>query len=319
MRLGRCLRTWYAKSHLPIVHHDGYVSPMPDGHRFPMKKFHLVYDILKKDGVIRADAQVFLPDKPSWSTLSLVHEQSYLERLKTLCLSEKDVRRIGLPHSKEVVSRCCFETGGTILAAKLALQRGLAASTAGGTHHAFPSFGSGFCVLNDLAVAASVLCNEGLTDKVLIIDLDVHQGDGTAFIFRNNSSVFTFSMHCEHNFPMKKQISDLDVAVPKGMNGTDYLATLSQYLPWLLDFVRPDLVLYDAGVDVHAGDLLGKLMLSDADIYQRDHYVLEKVTGRGIPCACVIGGGYSDNIFQLSRRHTIVHRAASKIWSLKNP
>ena len=315
MRLCRHLWAQYGKAHLPIVHHEGYVSPMPEGHRFPMKKFDLVYQILKKDDVIRSSNQVFRPERPSWNNLLLVHDQYYIKRLRTLSLPEKDVRRIGLPLNREVVNRCCYETGGTIMAAKLALEYGLAASTAGGTHHAFPSFGSGFCVINDLAVAASVLQSEGAVNKILVVDLDVHQGDGTAFVFRENDSIFTFSMHCEQNFPMKKQTSDLDVALEQGMSGEDYMSSLSHHLPWLLDLLRPELVLYDAGVDVHRDDLLGRLMLSDADIHKRDLYVIDACVGRGIPCACVIGGGYSKDIMELSKRHTLVHRAASRIWT----
>ena len=309
-------RRWNLRAFLPIVHHEGYVAPLPHGHRFPMQKFRHIFKTLVSDGLVQdAVQQVFLPVPPDWSTLALVHEEEYLRKLRDLTLSVQEVRKMGLPQTKEIISRCLCETGGTILAGRLALDHGLAASTAGGTHHAFPSYGSGFCVVNDLAVAAKLFLEEGLVKKVLIVDLDVHQGDGTAHIFGSNRNVFTFSMHCEQNFPLQKCTSDLDISVDKGLQGKEYMKRLSEHLPSVLDTFRPDLVMYDAGVDVHKADILGRLSLTDHCLMERDLYVIKTVTlRRGIPCACVVGGGYSADVEDLARRHTIVHRAASRIW-----
>lgn len=292
------------------------MAPLPPGHRFPMQKFHHIFKFLVSDGIVQDNAeQVFLPTLPDWSTLALVHEEEYLRKLRGLTLSVQEVRKMGLPQTKEIINRCLCETGGTILAGKLALERGLAASTAGGTHHAFPGFASGFCVLNDLAVAAMLYLEEQLVNKVLIVDLDVHQGDGTASIFAGNENVFTFSMHCQQNFPLQKCQSDLDISVNEGLTGKDYMKVLSEYLPSVLDTFRPDLVMYDAGVDVHRADILGKLSLTDQCILERDLYVMDMVTRRhGVPCACVVGGGYSTDMETLAKRHTIIHRAASRVW-----
>jgi len=190
----------------------------------------------------------------------------------------------------------------------------LACNTAGGTHHAFPNFGSGFCIFNDLAIASRVLQKIGLVRKVLIVDLDVHQGDGTAVIFQDDSSVFTFSMHCEVNFPGTKQKSDLDVSLPVGMEDDEYLQTLDKFLPNLLSNVKPDLVLYDAGVDPHHGDKLGKLALTDTGLFRREMQVLTACLAGGYPVACVIGGGYSDDMNGLVYRHSLLHRAASQAY-----
>ena len=204
--------------------------------------------------------------------------------------------------------------GSRILSAKLALSKGLACNTAGGTHHAFPSYGSGFCIFNDFAIATRVIQKLNLAEKILIVDLDVHQGDGTAFIFQGDDSVFTFSMHCEVNFPGRKQQSDLDVPLPEGMEDDAYLQTLALYLPDLLAEVKPDLVLYDAGVDPHIGDKLGKLALTDTGIYRREMQVLSTCVNAGYPVACVIGGGYADDMKSLVWRHSLLHRAASEVF-----
>lgn len=311
LTVGRNLRTF-----LPIVHHEGYVAPLPFGHRFPMQKFHHIFKSLVSDRIVQnMTEQVFLPTVPDWSTLALVHEEEYLRKLRGLTLSEQEVRKMGFPQTKEIVNRCLYETGGTILAGKLALEHGLATSTAGGTHHAFPGFASGFCVFNDLAVAAVLFLEKGLVKRVLIVDLDVHQGDGTASIFSTNESVFTFSMHCQQNFPLQKCQSDLDVSVNSGVKGEEYLKRLREHLPAVLDAFHPDLVLYDAGVDVHKADILGKLSLTDQCILERDLYVVDLVTRcHGVPCACVVGGGYSTDMEALAKRHTIIHHAASRVW-----
>ncbi|XP_036936046.1 uncharacterized protein SYNPCC7002_A1628 isoform X2 [Acanthopagrus latus] len=282
-------------SGLPVVHHSQYVCDLPANHRFPMEKFPRVLHCLIQDQVI-------------------TEKQEYLDNFINGRINEQEQRRTGFPWSKGLVRRCRYETGGTLLAAEVALHRGLACSTAGGTHHAFPSFGSGFCLLNDLAVAAKYLTSSSPGRKVLIVDLDVHQGDGTAFIFKDEPCVFTFSVHCGKNFPVRKQQSDLDVSVEDELEDKEYLSTVEAHLPSLLEIFRPDLVLYDAGVDPHWEDELGRLRLTDQGLYRRDLYVMKTVVSRGVPVAAVIGGGYSRDIDKLALRHSIVHRAATQVW-----
>ncbi|XP_072248249.1 uncharacterized protein SYNPCC7002_A1628 isoform X2 [Leuresthes tenuis] len=304
----------HGSSGLPIIHHSKYVCDLPPNHRFPMSKFPRVLHFLLKDQVI-TEKQVWYPEIASQDLLSCVHTVDYLNNFIHGKINEQEQRKTGFPWSEGIVRRCRYETGGTVLAAEVALQKGLACSTAGGTHHAFPSYGSGFCLLNDLAVAAKCLIHNSSTKrKVLIVDLDVHQGDGTAFIFKEEPSVFTFSVHCGKNFPLRKQQSDLDISVEDGLEDKEYISTVEAHLPWLLETFRPDLVLYDAGVDPHWEDELGRLRLTDQGLYQRDLYVMKTVVGRGIPVATVIGGGYSRDIDKLALRHSIVHRAATQVW-----
>jgi len=298
---------------IPIVYHPHYVAPLPQGHRFPMIKFQKLYELLLKDGILTPE-NLYQPQIPDQSLLELVHTPDYIENYCQGTLDNKAQRRIGLPWSTELVRRTCTAVGGTILTAKLALEYGIACNTAGGTHHAFPDFGSGFCIFNDLAIAARVLQKWGLVKQVLIVDLDVHQGDGTAFIFQNDPNVFTFSMHCEINFPSRKQTSDLDVPLPEGLDNDGYLQILANYLPDLLSQVKPDLVLYDAGVDTHVGDRLGKLALTDEGIYRRERQVLSTCRAGGYPIACVIGGGYAEDMEGLVYRHSLLHRAAKDVY-----
>lgn len=298
---------------LPLVYHPDYVAPLPQGHRFPMPKFRKLYEMLLTDGVANSQ-QFYAPLRPPQEWIELVHTSEYVQAYCEGRLDTKAQRRIGLPWSPALVNRTCVAVGGTILTAELALTHGLACNTAGGTHHAFPNYGSGFCIFNDLAIAARLLQKLGLVRKILIVDLDVHQGDGTAFIFQDDESVFTFSMHCEVNFPGTKQKSDLDVPLPVGMEDDAYLQTLANYLPDLLSQVKPDLVLYDAGVDPHVGDRLGKLSLTDSGLFRREMQVLSTCVAFGYPVACVIGGGYADDLDALVYRHSLVHRAASDIY-----
>lgn len=298
---------------LPIVYHRDYVAPLPDGHRFPMPKFGMLYEMILRDG-ITAPERIYTPELPSPEWIELVHAPEYVQAYRQGTLDPKAQRRIGLPWSAALANRTCIAVGGTILTAQLALRFGLACNTAGGTHHAFPNYGSGFCIFNDLAVAARVLQKLELVQKILIVDLDVHQGDGTAWIFQNDPSVFTFSMHCEENFPARKQTSDLDIPLPKGLDDDGYLQILAQRLPDLLLQVKPDLVFYDAGVDTHVEDRLGKLALSDRGIYRREMLVLSTCLAMGYPVACVIGGGYADDLTELVWRHSLLHRAASEVF-----
>lgn len=298
---------------LPLVYHPDYTTPLPENHRFPMLKFRKVYETLVSDGIASLD-QFHCPAPAPRSWLELAHAPAYVDAYLTGALDGRAMRRIGFPWSAALVDRTRVALAGTVLAAELALQHGLACNTAGGTHHAHYNYGSGFCIFNDLAVAPRLLQQQGLIQRALIIDLDVHQGDGTAAILQQDATIFTFSMHCEVNFPFHKQTSDLDVALPVGMEDEAYLSTLAYYLPDLLGQVKPDLVFYDAGVDPHAEDSLGKLALTDAGLYARDQMVLDACLRQGIPVAGVIGGGYQQELNRLARRHCILHRVASELF-----
>ncbi len=278
-----------------------------------MPKFGLLKDLLLQDGVITTD-QIYHPGAPPQSWIEQVHTPTYVAAYCNGTLDAKAQRRIGLPWSANLVKRTCTAVGGTILTAKLALSQGLACNTAGGTHHAFPDHGAGFCIFNDLAIAAHILLQQGWVKRLLIFDLDVHQGDGTAWIFRDDARVFTFSMHCDVNFPRQKQASDLDVPLPEGTEDAVYLSKVNTYLPSLLEQVRPDLVLYDAGADPHRHDRLGKLALTNTGLYERDRTVLATCIAQGYPVACVIGGGYDDNMPALVYRHSLLHRAATEVF-----
>lgn len=278
-----------------------------------MPKFKLLRDFLIRDQII-SEAQLYQPGRPPQDWLTFVHQATYVTAYCEGTLDPQAQRRIGLPWSPNLVKRTCTAVGGTILTAKLALHHGIACNTAGGTHHAFPSYGSGFCIFNDLAIATRVLKHQNRVKTILIVDLDVHQGDGTALIFQDDPSVFTFSIHCDVNFPRRKQTSDLDIPLPEGTEDQTYLNTLQAYLPQLLETVKPDLVLYDAGADPHKDDRLGKLALTDDGLFQRDRYVLTTCTQAGYPVACVIGGGYGKDMDALIRRHALLHRAARQVY-----
>lgn len=279
-----------------------------------MPKFRLLKDLLLRDGII-TEQQIYPPGIPPQNWLELVHTPNYVSAYQQGTLDPRAQRRIGLPWSPGLVQRTCTAVGGTILTAKLALQNGIACNTAGGTHHAFPDYGSGFCIFNDLAIAARVLKRQGLVERILVLDLDVHQGDGTAWIFQDDPSVFTFSMHCAVNFPGRKQVSDLDIPLAEGLEDDGYLRQLTAHLPDLLSQVRPDLVLYDAGADIHKDDRLGKLAISNTGLFQRDWYVFDTCLRAGYPVACVIGGGYGDDMAALIYRHSLLHRAANQVMN----
>ena len=298
---------------LPVVHHPAYVAPMPAGHRFPMGKFGRLMALLLEQGVVAA-GQVRIPEPapPAW--LGLAHSPGYVAAVLTQTLDLAAIRRIGLPITAEVARRACAANGGTVLTARLALEHGLACNTAGGSHHAFSTHGAGFCVFNDVAVAVRVLLAEGRIERALVVDLDVHQGDGTAAIFAGDPRVFTFSMHCRTNFPLRKQTSDLDLALEAGLEDEPYLALLAEHLPGLLQDVRPDLVFYNAGVDPHVDDRLGRLALSEDGLWRRERLVLGTCLAAGIPVAGVVGGGYAPDPDQLARLHAILPRVASELF-----
>lgn len=300
---------------VPIVYHEGYVVPLPEGHRFPMPKFGIIHDLLCEEGITTWDAS-FRPDLPDREAVALVHRKAYLDAFANGDLDPKAIRRIGLPWSDSLVERTFRAVGGTILTARLALKEGIACNSAGGTHHAHPAFGAGFCILNDLAVTARLLLEEGSVERVLIVDLDVHQGDGTAVALADRPELFTFSMHCGSNFPFRKAQSDLDLALPDHLDDEGYLGILSSYLPELLDEIVPDILLYDAGVDVYGGDRLGRLDLTREGIARRDRYVIKEALAREISVATVIGGGYDRDLRELSDRHATVHRAAAELLTI---
>jgi len=276
-----------------------------------MAKFRLLAEHLQRHNLLGPD-QLHQPLPVPRRWLELVHGRPYHQAFARGQLTAAEERRIGLPATTPLVRRSWLAVGGTVLTARLALQHGLACHLAGGTHHAFADYGSGFCIFNDVAIAARVLLAEGLVRRLLVVDLDVHQGDGTAAIFTGDPRVFTFSAHAASNFPLRKQLSDLDLPLADGLEDDAYLASIGGLLPELLEQVRPDLVLYNAGVDPHRGDRLGRLCLSDIGLLQRERLVLEACLQRRIPVATVIGGGY-DELNSLVERHGLVFRAAAEI------
>ena len=295
---------------LPVVHHRAYRADMPAGHRFPMDKFAALADLLLADGVVE---RFHAPEPASWELVTAVHDPAYARMIFEADAPREVERRIGLPITPSVATRSRAAVGGTLLTARLALEHGVACNTAGGSHHAAAGYGSGFCTFNDVAVASRRLLEEGAVGQVLVVDLDVHQGDGTAFIFEHEPRVFTFSVQGAKNFPARRARSDLDVDLEDGTPDTAYLAAVAEHLPRLLAEVRPDLVFYNAGVDPHRDDKLGRLALSDEGLAARDRYVLETVRAAGVPIAGVIGGGYGADIAVLAHRHSTLHREAAKL------
>ncbi len=299
---------------LPIVYHKDYVVELPPGHRFPMKKFSMLYELLLKDNVIKTE-QVYSPQIIPDDIINSIHDKVYVDSYKNGSLSKSEIRKIGLPWSSELVNRTLTAVGGSLLTAELALTNGIACNTAGGTHHAFKNYGSGFCIFNDISVTAQTVLRKGLANKILIIDLDVHQGDGTASMLNDEKRAFTFSMHCKNNFPFIKQNSDFDLSVKEDLSDEEYLKLLQNNIPDLIAEVDPDLIIYDAGVDVYKNDPLGKLSLSLNGIFKRDKFVISESVKRGIAVSCIIGGGYSKNLNELAYRHSLLHRAASDVYN----
>jgi acetoin utilization deacetylase AcuC-like enzyme len=298
---------------VPLVYHPSYSFPFPGRHRFPMEKFRLLHERLRDSGVAGA-ANLHRPGRARPALLSLAHCPEYLDRFLGNRLGEREAKRMGLPWSEDLVRRTCIAPMGTLLTAQLALKHGIACHLAGGTHHAHYDFGSGFCILNDLAITARALRAGGLVKRVLIFDCDVHQGDGTAAILAGDPDLFTCSIHCEKNFPTRKSRSDLDVGLPVGLEDDGYLAVVEETLADLLRQLQPDLVLYDAGVDVYAGDPLGRLAVSLTGLAERERQVLTLCREHGVPVATVIGGGYDDDRPALARRHALVVEAAHQLW-----
>lgn len=296
---------------MKVSHHPDYYLPLPEGHPFPMVKYTLVYDRLRETGLLPA-ANIMLPEEATRADLERVHEKDYLDRLFGEGLSATEQRAIGVPWSPRLLRRSRLAVQGTILAAEAALEQGRGGNLAGGTHHAFADHGEGFCVLNDIAVAIRRLQHQQRIERALVIDLDVHQGNGTAAIFEGDDSVFTFSMHGERNYPSRKMRSSLDVGLPDGIDDDAYLSTLEINLPKLIENFSPDVVFYLAGVDVAAGDRYGRFNLSDDGIRARDRCVLDWTRRHGLPLAITLAGGYSPNPVRTAMLHTIVFEEAMK-------
>jgi acetoin utilization deacetylase AcuC-like enzyme len=271
-----------------------------------------LHEHLLAHGIV-APAQVHTPEPAARALLLHAQDEDYVDGVLEMRLDGQAMRRIGFPLTPDVIARSRSAVAGTLLTARLAIAHGLACNTAGGSHHAFAGHGSGYCVFNDVAVAARMLLSEAAVHRVLVIDLDVHQGDGTAAICRDDARIFTFSMHCERNFPAAKQCSDRDVALPPGLGDEDYLAILDDELQALFRQVQPDLVFYNAGVDPHAEDRLGQLALSDAGLAARERAVLTACRARAIPVAGVLGGGYTRDLDALVARHALLFREAARL------
>lgn len=277
-----------------------------------MSKYGYLRDALIARGLLE-QGRYLAPKMASLTEISLAHDFTYAETVFSLSLGEAEVRRIGLPNTEKVVRRTRLSSAGTTLAAWMALDAGIACNSAGGSHHAGPAYGAGFCVFNDVAVAIAALRAQGFGGRILVVDADVHQGDGTARIFADDDSVFTLSVHAEKNYPGDKAVSDMDVGLPDGTGDADYLAVLEALLAEALAAAAPTLIFYNAGVDVHGEDRLGRLALSDDGIRARDAMVLSAARTRGIPVVGVIGGGYSTDQDALATRHAILFEEAARL------
>lgn len=290
-----------------------YKHPLPENHRFPMEKYELLPQQLLLEGTV-GNENFFNPEPISESLILSTHDEEYWQKLKSLSLSRKEERKTGFPLSQQLVDRELIITGGTVRAAKFALEHGAAMNIAGGTHHAYTNRGEGFCLLNDIAISANYLLGQNLARQILVVDLDVHQGNGTAQIFENEDHVFTFSMHGEKNYPLKKEQSDLDIELPDDTGDKAYLEILRNKLPELVEAVNPDFVFFQTGVDVLADDKLGRLALTINGCKQRDEIVLETCYQNNLPVCMSMGGGYSKQLSKIIEAHANTYRLAQKIF-----
>jgi acetoin utilization deacetylase AcuC-like enzyme len=298
---------------LKIAFDPIYAHPLPEGHRFPMLKYELIPAQLLHEGVIN-DENLFSPEPLDEETILWTHDPEYWKQLRNLALSAKEQRRIGFPLNAALVEREIRIAKGTIDGCHYAMNNGVAFNVAGGTHHAGSNWGEGFCMLNDQAIAANYLLHHDLAKSVLIIDLDVHQGNGTAQIFEQEQRVFTFSMHGANNFPARKEKSDLDIPLPDGVIDEEFLNIVAKMLPRLIEQQQPDFIFYLAGVDVLASDKLGKLALSREACKERDRFVLEQCKLAGIPVQVSMGGGYSPQIKDIVEAHCNTYRVATDLY-----
>lgn len=298
---------------LKIAWSKCYAHPLPEGHRFPMAKYELLPEQLLHEGTI-GQHNLFEPQIAESNSILACHDEIYFSRLKNLELSKSEIRKMGFPLSAELVHREQVIMQGTIDAALYALEYGVALNIAGGTHHAFRDRGEGFCLLNDIAIAAKYLLQHQLKKRILVVDLDVHQGNGTASIFKNEENVFTFSMHGEKNYPLQKEKSNLDIELPDNINDAAYLKILKNTLPKIADEFEPDFIFYQSGVDVLASDKLGRLSLSKEGCKERDRFVLEFCKTNKIPIAASMGGGYSEKLSDIIEAHANTYRLAQQIF-----
>ena len=289
---------------LPVINHPDYVAKINDDNKFPIKKFGALAKHLLDTGTVK---KFFKPKECSVETLRTSHSLEYINHIKNKTLDIAAQKKIGFPINDSAVRRSFVATGGTVLASKLALDSKLACNTAGGSHHATFNFGAGYCVFNDVAVAANYLKNKGYVKKILILDLDVHQGNGNSEIFQNDKDVFTFSMHCASNYPAKKSKSDMDVELNDNMEDEEYLNTLNENIK-LLNKNNYDFVFYVAGVDIHFNDKLGKLKITDEGINKRDQMVIDNFFSKQIPLCGVLGGGYNKSFEKLIELHSMLHK-----------
>jgi len=298
---------------LKIAFHPIYKHELPKGHRFPMDKYDLLPQQLIYEGTC-TEENFFEPKIPNNKHFFSVHDPEYFFNLLNITLSQKEARKIGFPLSEVLVAREMIIADGTIKASKFGLKNGIAMNIAGGTHHAFSSHGEAFCMLNDQAIGARYLQQKGFAKKILIVDLDVHQGNGTAEIFKKDASVFTFSMHGKSNYPFIKETSDLDIALKNNTKDNEYLSILKNILPKIINKEKPDFIYYLCGVDVLETDKLGKLSLSVTGCKERDQFVLQTCRDFNIPVMCSMGGGYSPDIKVIVDAHANTFRLAQEIY-----
>ncbi|MEO5591400.1 MAG: histone deacetylase [Chitinophagaceae bacterium] len=300
---------------MKIAYDSIYAHPLPEGHRFPMIKYELIPGQLIYEGIITAD-NLFSPVQCADETILFTHTADYLEKLKTQSLSEKEQRHVGFPQSPRLTERELVITQGTIDCCGYAFKNGVSLNVAGGTHHAFADRGEGFCLLNDFAIATNYLLHNKLAKQILIIDLDVHQGNGTAKIFEKEPRVFTFSMHGRHNYPFHKETSDLDIALEDGTTDAVYLKLLQTHLAQIIANVQPDFAFFLSGTDILATDKFGKLKISLEGCKQRDEIVFAMLQLNEIPCTVAMGGGYSTDIKIIVEAHCNTFRTAKSIYNL---
>jgi len=298
---------------IPVAFDPIYVLPLPENHRFPMEKYDLLHRQLIHEGTCEPE-DFFSPTSIDYDSVTAIHNKVYVEHLKGLELTKAEIRKIGFPISQQLIDREFIIAGGTLSGSLKALKGGIAFNIAGGTHHAFSSHGEAFCLLNDQAIAAQYLLEKKLAKKILIIDLDVHQGNGTAEIFQKEDQVFTFSMHGKKNYPFKKEKSDLDIGLEDKTNDKTYLEILKEVLPNLLKNVKPDFIFYLSGVDILKSDRLGRLGVSIQGCKERDQMVLKLCHEEDIAVQCSMGGGYSKDIKLIIEAHANTYRVAKKIY-----
>ncbi|MEM9990479.1 MAG: histone deacetylase [Bacteroidota bacterium] len=298
---------------LRVAYSPVYKYQLPEGHRFPMEKYELIPAQLVYEGTL-SEENFFHPAALPETVITATHTLAYWQKLKQLTLSRKEARAIGFPMSKQLIQRGRHIAQGTIDCAKYALEHGVAMNVAGGTHHAFTYKGEGFCVLNDIGIAANFMLEKQWAKQVLVVDLDVHQGNGTAQIFQHDARVFTFSMHGAKNYPLRKEQSDLDIGLPDGTKDAVYLKQLYETLPKLIAMVRPDFVFYLSGVDILETDKLGRLSVSMQGCKQRDRFVLETCQEYALPVAISMGGGYSKRVADIVEAHANTFRVAQDIF-----